>query len=576
MSVTQSNEAVAGVLEEITLRLQIQGAQVFKIRAFRRAAEVISGHHEVIAQVAEQGRLTEIGGIGKSIAVDIQQIVARGTCDALEALRAEMPQDILDLLKVQGLGPKRVKMIWEQLGVDDLPSLEEAAKRGDIAKLKGLGAKTQANILKEIERIQRMDGRTVIGQALPQAEAIRDHLGAREDVLQIEIAGSLRRRADTVGDLDLVIASETSESMDIMNALVAYDETADIIAHGRSKTSVRLRSGIQVDLRVVQPHQWGSALHHFTGSYQHHIQLRARAKARGLKINEYGVFKDGSEDPIAGRDEASIYAALDLPWLPPELRQGRGEVEAALAGTLPELISIEDIRGDLHMHTVETDGVATVREMGEAAKAKGYEYICITDHSKAVSIANGMNAERMSAHAKHIREVDAELEGIRVLTGVEVDILRDGSLDLPEAQLAELDFVVASVHSSFSLSEKAMTERVLCAIRSGVIHAIGHPTGRLLGSRDPFALDMEVIIAAALEHGVALEINASPSRLDLNDIHARMVREAGVKVIISSDAHSVRGLEVMPFGVNVARRAWLDPSQVLNAQPLEAWFGARG
>jgi DNA polymerase (family X) len=564
------NAFIAAALSEIAQRLELLDEQPFRVRAFQRAAELVEGHHEPIAAVCAAGRLTQIDGIGKSIALDIAQLIATNRCDLLDTLRAQMPADLLTLLKVQGLGPKRVRLLWQSLNIDSLEALQASAERGDIAKLKGMGAKTQQTILKECARLQRFAGRTVIGQAWPIAQALAAQLRAHPLALQVSPAGSVRRGAETVGDLDFVISvAEADHAPPVMAAFVALPHVADVLSHGPSKSSVRLHGGLQVDLRVVLPHQWGSALHHFTGSYQHHIQLRARARTMGLKVNEYGVF-DEQEQRVAGDDEASIYAALGLDFIPPELREGRGEVDAAEQHRLPALIEPAAICGDLHMHTVETDGSGTIAQMAAAAAALGYQYICITDHSQAVTVANGMTPPRLEAHAARIRQADAD-SPIRLLAGVEVDILKDGSLDMPHDLLASLDFVVGSVHSYFNLDPDAMTARLLRAIRSGLIDAVGHPTGRLIGDRDGYTFDLDAVLAAAAQHGVAMEINASPARLDLSDLMARRALDAGVKLIISTDAHSTDGLAQMHYGLRVARRAWLEPKHVLNTLPWAAF-----
>lgn len=563
-SKTLTNEQIAAALEEIAKRLELCDEQPFRIRAFQRASEAIAGHHEAMGVVAAEGRLTAIEGVGKSIAQDIEQLLKRGGCDVLDELRKGMPADLLMLLKVQGLGPKRVRTLWQLLNIVDLGTLRGAAERGEVAKLKGFGVKIQQTILKECDRLEKMVGRTVVGQAWPIAQEIALRLRGLSNVVRVSPAGSLRRGAETVGDLDFVVAVERGEDApSVMRFFVEMPEVGEILAHGPSKSSVRLQGGLQVDLRVVLPEQWGSALHHFTGSYQHHIVLRARARARGIKINEYGIF-DTQDQRIGGADEGEIYAALGLAWIPPELREAHGEVEAAEQNGLPKLVDGSDIRGDLHMHTTETDGAATIEQMAAAAAKLNYEYICITDHSQAVTVARGMTPERLAAHAGKIREADKK-SSIRLLAGIEVDILKDGDLDMPAHLLADLDFVVGSVHSYFNLDAQAMTARLLKAIRSGLIDALGHPTGRLLGDRDGYGFDLDAVLEAAKAHGVAMEINASPSRLDLSDLHARRAAEAGVKLLISSDAHSAEGLGVMHYGLRVARRAWLEARQVLNA-----------
>lgn len=572
-----NNSQVARFLERIGKLLEIAGANNFKVRAFERAAEAVEALAEPIATIAERGELTRIEGIGKSIAEDIAQLLERGTCSAWEELTQTLPASLLDLLELQGIGPKKVAVLHSELGVTDLESLRAVANEGRIPTLKGFSKKTEEKILAELDRLASMAGRTPLGQAMPLAEALRQHLLTVEGVEQVVVAGSMRRWAETVGDLDFV-ALVRGPSMPAMDALVAWEETDEVLAHGPSKTSVRLKSGIQADLRVFEPELFGSAVHHFTGSKFHHIELRLRAQKLGLKISEYGVHRVDSGELVAGSTEAEVYRSLNLPWIPPELREGRGEVAAAEAGTLPDLIEVEHIRGDLHMHTEWSDGAASIEDMARAALDRGYEYICITDHSRAVTVANGLTPERILAQIQAVREVDAKVDGIRVFAGCECDILKDGTLDLPDDILDQLDWVVGSVHSAMSLPRDEMTARVVRAIESGRIDAVGHPTGRMLGHRPGYELDLDVIIEAARKHGVALEVNASPNRLDLNDLLVRRARDAGVRIVISSDAHSPNGLSVLPFGVHTARRGWVERSDVLNALPLaefEAWLATR-
>lgn len=563
-----TNANIASVFQTIATLLELLEASRYRIRAYSRAADTLGAHHESCADLAAAGKLTSIPGIGDSIAAEIQELLEHGRSSTYDELRAKLPPNILDLLDIQGLGPKRIRRLWKALDITDLPSLEAAARSGAIAEQKGFGAKTQANILSEIERISSLQGRTVIGVARPLAFHFAEYLSKLSETQRVSPAGSLRRGAETVGDLDFVATTE-GDPRALMDAFVSHPEVADILAHGSSKSSVRLKSGISADLRVVRPEQWGSALHHFTGSKHHHTQLRARARKMGLKINEYGVFESGSESPIASREEAEVYAALGLPYIPPELREGHGEIEAAEQGALPDLITREALCGDLHMHTTASDGAASIEEMArEARDAYGYAYINITDHSQAMTVANGLSPERMRKHLDAIREADARVHGIRILAGLEVDILSDGSLDMERDVLEQLDFVVASIHTAFKQPREAQTQRVLRAIESGLVHAIGHPTGRLLGSRAPFEIDLEAVIEAAAQHRVALELNANPRRLDLHAVHCRMAREAGVPIIISSDAHSLRGFDVMDYGIQTARRGWLTPADVLNTREL--------
>jgi DNA polymerase (family 10) len=575
------NHAYAQLLEDTAALMEIAGESIFRVRAFERAAKTLSSLARSIEAAMDDGTLLDLDGIGKSIAGDLRQIRARGSFDALDDLRKKLPAGMLELTRVQGLGPKKIKRLYDELGIGDLAALEAAIQAGKVAQLQGFGVKTQDNLQKEIDRLRRSAGRRPLPGALSVAAPILERLRALPQVARAELAGSARRGRETVKDLDFVVA--TDDPAPVMDAFIAAPGVTEVIAHGPTKTSVILLGDLQADLRAVRPGQFGTLLHHFTGSKEHHVELRKRARQMGLTISEYGVLPiDAPEGtaPLAAADEADVYRALGLPWIPPELREAQGEIEAAERGALPALLTRADLRGDLHMHTTASDGANTIREMAEAALALGYAYIAITDHSKSSTIANGLDEARLRRHMADIDAVDRELGGaIRVLKGIEVDILKDGSLDLPGDLLDELDFVVGSVHASMKQDKPTMTARVLRAIESGHLHAIGHPTGRLLGERDPFELDFDPILAACRSCRVALEINASAGRLDLKDTHARMAAEAGVMLTLSTDSHSTRGFEQVAFGVTVARRGWLTAQHVLNTRPwdeLQAWYAERG
>lgn len=568
------NADYAQLLANTAALVEISGGNPFRARAFQRAARTVSKLPTSIEDALDAGNVRELGGIGKSIAEDLVSIRETGTFPLYDELRSNLPDGILALTHVQGLGPKKIKKLYQELKVGDLASLEAAARADQIADLAGFGKKTQDNILRELDRLRRQAGRRPLPIALRAAEPVLTALRAHPAVERMELAGSARRRRETVKDIDFVVASQDPEA--VMEAFVALDGVLEVIARGSTKTSVFLGGELQADLRVVRPDQFGSALHHFTGSKEHHVELRSRAKGMGLKISEYGVFKVDAEEgapPVASATEEDVYDALGLAWIPPEMRENTGELAAAESNTLPKLLTRADLRGDLHMHTNASDGRHSIEEMARAARDFGHEYIVITDHSQASVVANGLNPERLRAHMEAIDAVNASVEGIAVYKGIEVDILKDGSLDLPGELLDELDFVVGSVHFAMKQDRDTMTARLLRAIGSGHIHALGHPTGRLLGGRDGYEFDLEAIIAACLEHRVALEINASTGRMDLNDDHARLAAEAGVPIVINTDSHSTEGFAQIHLGVGIARRAWLEPRHVLNTRSWEALQG---
>lgn len=563
-----NNSHYARILNEIAKLGQIAGENKFKIRAFENAARTLENLAEPVDTYREAGTLTDIPGIGKSLAADIREIHDTGTCTYHTELLDALDPGLLDLLNIQGLGPKRVKVIYDALGVSNLDAMEAAALAHQIQALPGLGKKTEERILTEIERLRSHAGRTPLPQARRVAEDIRAKLAALDCVERIEIAGSIRRERETIGDIDLLVT--TAKPAEVTQTLVELPEVAEVLASGDTKTSVRLRNGMQLDLRVVEAQVFGSAWHYFTGSKEHHIALRTRAKRQGLKVSEYGVFPADSDTALASQTEAELYEALGLPYIPPELRQGSREIEQALEDRLPQLISAEDIRGDLHMHTTETDGRASILEMAHAAKAIGHAYIAITDHSQAVSVANGMTPERFEAHINNIRAANAEIDDFEILAGIEVDILKDGSLDMDADLLRACDWVVASVHSHFRLEPEAMTERLLSAMQTGLISEMGHPTGRILGGRDGYAYDFDAVVEAAVEYGIALEINGSTERLDLNAELAGKARARGAKLVLGSDAHSTRGLNALRYALGQARRAGLSAADVLNTLDVTA------
>jgi DNA polymerase (family 10) len=559
------NPGVARILREIADLLEIKNDNPFKIRAYRNAADIAANHPHHLAALDEAG-LREIPGIGKELAARIREIVESGGAAFHRELLAEFPPTILDLLHLHGVGPKTVATLYRELGIRTLAELEHAATDGRIRALRGMGAKKEGLILKALEERKRHAGRHLLPEAYEAAEALIAYLRERAPLATITPVGSLRRGCETCGDLDL-LASGAEPSL--MDDFVAYRLVERILGRGETKSSVLISGGFQADLRLVPPESRGAALQYFTGSKSHNIAMRDRAIDLGFRLNEYGVFRTDDETRVAGETEEDVYAALGLDWVPPELRELRGEIEAARANALPHLISREDLRGDLHMHTTETDGKDDIRTMATAARDAGLEYIAITDHSKSLAMANGLDESRAIAHAARIRAVDAEGPGVRLLAGIECDIKADGALDLDDECLAALDIVVASVHSGFNQDQQQMTDRLLRALENPHVDVLGHPTGRLLLRRDPYPFNLAAVIDAAAARGVILEINCQIDRLDLSDVHARLAKDRGARLVISSDAHSRRAFATLGWGVLVARRAWLAASDVANTQPFD-------
>ena len=556
------NRAIARVLREIADLLELKNDNPFKIRAYRNGADIAANHPHELALLDEAG-LRQIPGIGKDLASRIREISETGDTALHRDLIAEFPPTILDLLDLQGLGPKTVATLYRQLAVRTLDDLERAARDGRVRALKGMGAKKEALIIKALDERKRFAGRHLLPASHDVAAAIVSYLQERAPGATIEAVGSLRRGCDTCGDLDLLGSGAPTS---LMQDFAEYGAVERVIGLGDTNSSVLMAGGFQADLRLVKPDRRGAALQYFTGSKPHNIALRDLAIGRGLKLDEYGLFRIADDDKIAGSREEDIYAALDLDWIPPELREMRGEIEAAAEHRLPRLIERSDLRGDLHMHTTETDGKDGMRAMVEAARDEGHEYIAITEHSQSLAMANGLDERRALAHAESIRALDAEGVGVRLLAGIECDILPDGSLDLADDCLASLDLVVASVHSAFNQERQQMTDRLLRAIDNPYVDVLGHPTGRAILRREPYAFDIGAVIDAARARHVALEINCQAHRLDLNDVHARLARDRGVRLVISSDAHSRRALGTLRWGVLVARRGWVGPSDVLNTR----------
>lgn len=568
------NRNYARILEEIAALMQIDGANPFRVRAFENAAGTIAAHPEPIEDILDTGDVTDLDGIGEGIAGELEQIRTTGSSPHRDELLERLPAGLLDLLQVQGLGPKRIRKLYDELQIADLDDLRAAAAENHIRQISGFGPKTEQKIADELQRLDRREGRIPLPRARGTAESLRKQLADVDGADDIRIAGSVRRQRETIGDIDLLAATTSPEPLH--RALSELLEVEQVLATGDTKTSVRLRDGTQVDLRTVDPDVLGSALHYFTGSKEHHVKLRSLAKRQGLKISEYGVFRQGESEPIASRTEQEIYGALDLQYVPPELREGRDEIDRAADGRLPDLIGADDVRGDLHMHTTETDGRASIAEMADAAAERGCDYIAITDHSRAVRVADGMDADRFAAQIDDIRRIDADRDDIRVLSGIEVDILQDGTLDMEPELLDRCDWVVASIHSHFQMSSAEMTDRLLAAIDTGRICCLGHPTGRILGGRDGYDYDFETVVEAAADAGVALELNGSSGRLDLNAARAERARQLGAMLTLGSDAHSRRGLRDMVFAVGQARRAGLEADDVLNCRSASGLLQAVG
>ena len=570
------NATISAIFDEIADLLDIQGANPFRVRAYRNAARTIGELGTDLHNLLARGTaLTDIPGIGADLAGKIQEILDTGKCGFLERLHQDMPPAVTELLKVPGLGPKRVKALWHDLDIQTMDQLLQAARAGRIRELHGFGEKTEQQIVDAAQRHLARAQRYKLAVAAQYAQACVSFLKSIAGVHRVEVAGSMRRMKETVGDLDLVVTASASSR--VMARFAGYEDVSRVLASGPTRATVILKSGIQVDVRVVADESYGAALVYFTGSKAHNIAIRRIAQERGLKINEYGVFKGSRR--IAGESEESVYAAIGLPWIPPELREDRGEVEAARQGALPHLIELADLRGDLHLHSKASDGHNSIREMAAAAQQRGLQYIAITEHSQRLGIARGLDPVRLLKQADEIDRLNAELTGIRLLKGVEVDILEDGSLDLPDAALAKLDIVVAAVHSRFDLPRARQTQRILKALDNAHVRILAHPTGRLLEEREPYQVDMQKIMRKAKAAGVALEINAHPQRLDLADTYCQAAKAEGVLLAVDSDAHSTFELDALRFGVGQARRGWLEKADVINTRALadlQAWLQRGG
>jgi len=562
------NFSFAQIFHEIADFLELKQENPFKIRAYRKAAQSIESLSENLEDIYKSGgikTLEEIPGIGSHIALKIEEQIKTGKVKAYQQLLKEFPKGFLELASVPGMGPKTALLLYKKLKIDSIAKLEQAAKAGKLRRLEGFGAKKEANILKGLELKKKTRGRFLIDQATAHAELIVEKLSKLKEVKKIIACGSLRRGQETIGDIDILVIS--SQPQKIMGAFVDLDVVRRVLAKGQTKSSVIMKNNMQADLRVVAEKSFGAAVHYFTGCKAHNIHLRQIAQKKGLKVSEYGIFKGGKQ--VGGRTEEEMFSRFGFDYIPPELREMRGEFEAAAKGKIPKLIELDDIKGDLHMHTTASDGKNTIKEMALAAKKKGYEYILITDHTKSTRVAHGLTEKQMQQHWKDIKKVNQEIEGIEVLAGAEVDILPDGRLDYSDELLKELDLVVIAIHSNFKMAKDKMTKRIIKAFENKYINIFAHPSGRLIGQRSPYDVDMEEILKAAQKNNVAVEVNAHPRRLDLTDIYCKRAKELGVKVIISTDAHSTEELDLMKYGVITARRGWLEKNDMLNTKPLK-------
>ncbi len=567
------NKAIAGILYETADLLEIDGQDSFRIRSYRNAAEAIEAQTQQIADlIAEPKKVLAIAGIGKGMLLNLQEMFKEGKLSLHAELLKKYHPSMLDLLKIQGLGPKTIALIWSAYQVSDVEGVAKLAKQGKIRELPRMGEKQEQKLLKAIEDYRRIAGRFLIDAAEREAQKIIDHLRDYPGVEKVTPAGSLRRGRETVGDLDILVTGKAccydGARQDLIDHVIKLPGLMDIIARGENKVSFRLRGGMQVDVRLLPPESFGAAMQYFTGSKAHNVALRQRALKMGYTLSEYSLAKLDTEKPVAGKTEEEIYGKLKLDYIPPELRENLGEIDAAEAHTLPNLITQADLQGDVHMHTIETDGRNTIEEMAAAAREHGYKYMAITDHSKNLAFANGLDDKRAVEHIKRIRAVSDALGDIRIFAGIEVDILADGTLDLSDSVLEQMDIVIASVHSHFNQTPAEMTDRLLRAVENPNTSLIGHPTGRMLLRRDAYAFDIDAVLKAAARKKVAMELNSYPDRLDLNDRHLRLAKEHGVKIVINTDSHHTSHLDKIRFGILQARRAWLTKEDVLNTLPV--------
>ncbi len=573
------NKAIAGILYETADLLEIDGQDSFRIRSYRNAAEAIEANPQQIADlIDEPKRVLEISGVGKGMLLNLQEVLKEGRLGLHSQLLEKYRPSMLELLKIQGLGPKTIALIWNAYQVSDVEGVAKLAREGKIQELPRMGAKQEQKLLKAIEDYQRIAGRFLLDTAEREAQKIIEHLTHFAGVEKITPAGSLRRGRETVGDLDILVTGKAccddAEREKLIEHIIKLPGLMEVIARGENKISFRLRGGMQVDVRTLAPESFGAAMQYFTGSKGHNVALRQRALKMGYTLSEYSLARLDDQTVVAARTEEEIYAQLKLDYVAPELRENQGEIDAAAKHALPQLISKEDLQGDVHMHTVETDGRNTIQEMAEAAQAHGYKYLAITDHSKNLAFANGLDDPRALEHIRRIRDVSDKMTGIKILAGIEVDILEDGSLDLSDSVLEQMDIVIASVHSHFNQTASQMTERLLKAVSNPNTSLLGHPTGRMLLRREAYPFDIDAVLKLAAEKKVAMELNAYPDRLDLCDRHLRLAKQHGVKIVINTDSHHTSHLDKIRFGILQARRAWLTKEDVLNTLPLEKFTKA--
>jgi len=557
------NRDIAEIFNQVADLLEIEGANQFRVRAYRNAARTIDNLPQSAADMVEEGKdLSELSGIGKDLAGKIAEIVETGSLEQLEELKSRTPADLGAMMDIAGLGPKRVQTLHKELGINSLEDLQEAAEQEKVRDVAGFGEKTEQKILKGIKELAGQKKRFLLKEVEEIVNSLLKYLKQVKGIKEVVIAGSYRRRQETVGDLDILATCQKDSK--VMEAFVDYEDVDEVVSQGKTKSTVILNSGLQVDLRVLAQVSFGAALHYFTGSKSHNIAVRKLGLDRDLKINEYGVFK--GKKRVAGKTEEEVYAKVDLPYIEPEFRENRGEIEAAQQGKLPKLVTREDLRGDLHTHTKVTDGRNTLEEMAEAAKERDYDYLAITNHSQRVTMTHGLDAKKLRQELEKIDKFNNSNSGIRVLKAIEVDILEDGSLDLPDEVLKDLDLTVCSVHYNRNMSRQQMTERILKAMDNPYFNILGHPTGRLIHKREPYDVDLEKIMATAKDYGCFMELDSQPDRLDLSDVYCKRAKEMGVKISVSTDAHSVPELGYIHFGIGQARRGWLEAEDVLNTR----------
>ncbi|MHB0938823.1 MAG: DNA polymerase/3'-5' exonuclease PolX [Armatimonadota bacterium] len=565
-----TNYDVGRIFLEMAEALELRGEDPFRIRAYQNAARTVLSQSEPLQEIRARGELQALEGIGERMAAKIEEILDTGHLRQHDELMREFPPGVMELLRVPGIGPRTAETLYEELSITNIDELERAAQEGRIHQLRGFGKKTEENILQNIERTRRTTARVPLARAYPMAQQIMAELKRTAPVAEIEAAGSLRRMREDVGDIDILVTSDAPG--EVMAAVTRLAEVQRIIATGPTKTTILTNIGLQVDVRAVAPENFGAALQYFTGSKAHNVKLRTLAVRQGYKLSEYGIFRTDTDERIGGRDEEDMYRPLGILMYPPELREDRGEIEMGQRGEMPNFIRVEDLRGDLHVHTDWSDGRAPIREMALAARARRYEYVAICDHSLGRGIANGLTVERLREQIREIRALNGAIDGITILAGAEVDIRRDGTLDYPNEVLAQLDLCIGSVHSAFGLSQHDQTERLIHAMQNPYLDIIGHPTGRLIGTRDPINLDMRRLMQEAAARGVAMEVNSWPERLDLNDEHILLARELGVPLVIDTDAHAPEHYGIVFYGVATARRGWAVPADVLNTLPLKRFL----